>query len=219
MINSQYTALTEHFGIHHARAIIGGSMGGMQALQWIVSYPNFFKKAVAYVTSPRRSTYDQVVMYFRTELINSYRELGANDSLIHKMLKINSAILARSPEWIVDNIEFNKLEKYFMNFESTIPIKIFTIDNYLSQLQSMRTHNIYKKFENSVKLTSKQISTEVFIIVNKTDMLVNPIPAIELADELDCKVLFLNNNCGHLGIGCEIEKCSLEINNFLLNNN
>ncbi len=194
-------------------------MGGMQALQWIVSYPNFFNKAVPYLTSPRRSTYDQLVMYFRTELINSYRELGASDTLIQKLLNINSAILARSPEWIIDNTDIDKLAEYFKKFETSIPSEIFTIDNYLSQLRAMRTHNIYKDFNNSVELTSNHIKTEVFIILNKRDMLVNPTPAFELAQELECKILMLDNNCGHLGIGCEIEKCSNEIHKFLLNSN
>lgn len=39
MVSSQYRLVTEHFGIRRLRAIVGASMGGMQALQWAVSHP------------------------------------------------------------------------------------------------------------------------------------------------------------------------------------
>src|SRR5690242_15986004 len=40
MVNSQQRLITEKFGITKLVTVIGASMGGMQALQWAVSYPN-----------------------------------------------------------------------------------------------------------------------------------------------------------------------------------
>jgi len=40
MIKAQKQLLSQ-LNIHHLHAIIGGSMGGMQALQFAVDYPNF----------------------------------------------------------------------------------------------------------------------------------------------------------------------------------
>jgi len=39
MVESQYRLLTRQFGISRLQAVIGASMGGMQALQWAVSHP------------------------------------------------------------------------------------------------------------------------------------------------------------------------------------
>lgn len=47
MIHAQHRLLTEHLGITRACAAIGASMGGMQALQWAVSHPDFFETVVA----------------------------------------------------------------------------------------------------------------------------------------------------------------------------
>jgi len=215
MVNSQYILLTKKLDIHHLFAVIGGSMGSMQAFQWIVSYPDFVDKAVPYVSSPRRTTYDQLLMYFREELILSYQELNASDTLINKMLKISSAIFARSPEYIIEHVSFNELPEYLEKFDKMVPSKIFTIDNYLCQLEAMRTHNIYKNYDNSVTKTAKIIKAKVFMIVSMTDHLVNPTTSLELADVLHAKVLKLTNNCGHLAVGCELTKCSEEINKFL----
>src|ERR1700754_5204754 len=41
--------LMEHLGIDHVVAVVGPSMGGMQTLQWGVSYPEFMDSLVALV--------------------------------------------------------------------------------------------------------------------------------------------------------------------------
>jgi homoserine O-acetyltransferase len=48
-------ALVEGLGIPRLRAVAGGSMGGMQALQWAVQYPDAVQSVVAIATSPRHS--------------------------------------------------------------------------------------------------------------------------------------------------------------------
>ncbi len=216
MVNSQYKMLTENFRFKHIHAIIGGSMGSMQALQWIVSYPNFISKAIPYVASPRRSTYDRLIMQFRKRIIETYRELGADDKLINTMLNYTTQLFVRSPEYIIENISHDDFESYLdKKIENREPSKTFTIDNHLAQLKAMISYNIYKGFNNSVTETAQHIKTKVFLILGKTDMLVHPAPALELADELGCKVLLLENNCGHLAPGCELKKCGIQISSFL----
>ncbi|MFN0316245.1 MAG: alpha/beta fold hydrolase, partial [Burkholderiales bacterium] len=43
MVRSQHRLLTEALGITQLHAIVGASMGGMQALQWGVSHPRFMR--------------------------------------------------------------------------------------------------------------------------------------------------------------------------------
>ena len=47
--------LVDSFGIDELVAVIGGSMGGMQVLQWMVSYPKMVKKAIPIATTARSS--------------------------------------------------------------------------------------------------------------------------------------------------------------------
>src|ERR1700680_107928 len=46
MVNSQHGLVTERFGITKLASVIGPSMGGMQALQWAVSYPDMMDSIV-----------------------------------------------------------------------------------------------------------------------------------------------------------------------------
>jgi len=50
MVNVQYY-LIKHLGIEKLLAVAGGSMGGMQALQWTISYPEMVNSCIAIATA------------------------------------------------------------------------------------------------------------------------------------------------------------------------
>jgi homoserine O-acetyltransferase len=47
MVNAQHRLLSGQLGIVRLHAVVGASMGGMQALQWAVSHPGFMRALVA----------------------------------------------------------------------------------------------------------------------------------------------------------------------------
>jgi homoserine O-acetyltransferase len=47
MVGAQRRLLVEHLGIEQVHAVVGASMGGMQALQWAVSFPGAMRSIVA----------------------------------------------------------------------------------------------------------------------------------------------------------------------------
>ena len=47
--------LIEHLGIEQLYSVVGGSMGGMQSLQWAVLYPDCVHSVVAIATAARHS--------------------------------------------------------------------------------------------------------------------------------------------------------------------
>lgn len=63
MVNAQ-RALVDHLGIEQLCAVVGGSMGGMQALQWVVSYPERVRLVLPIATthclSPQAIAFDEV---------------------------------------------------------------------------------------------------------------------------------------------------------------
>ncbi len=54
MVNAQ-KHLIDHIGISKLLAVIGGSMGGMQVLQWMVSYPNHICAAIPIATTMKHT--------------------------------------------------------------------------------------------------------------------------------------------------------------------
>jgi len=55
MVHAQHRLLVEHLGVESLRAVIGASMGGMQALQWAVSHPRLMQAVVAMTPMARTS--------------------------------------------------------------------------------------------------------------------------------------------------------------------
>lgn len=63
MVNAQ-RHLLDHLGIEKVLAVVGGSMGGMQALQWVVSFPHRVSSAIVIATtlehSPQQIAFNEV---------------------------------------------------------------------------------------------------------------------------------------------------------------
>lgn len=55
MVRAQYFMLTEGLGLPSLYAVVGGSMGGMQVLQWGIEYPGFVRKLVPMATTARQN--------------------------------------------------------------------------------------------------------------------------------------------------------------------
>jgi homoserine O-acetyltransferase len=61
MVAAQHRLLTGHLGIERVHAVVGASMGGMQALQWAVSHPDFSAKVVAMTPMARTTAWSIAV--------------------------------------------------------------------------------------------------------------------------------------------------------------
>ena len=61
MVAAQHRLLTGHLGIDHVHAVVGASMGGMQALQWAVGHPRFMDKIVAMTPMARTAPWAVLV--------------------------------------------------------------------------------------------------------------------------------------------------------------
>jgi homoserine O-acetyltransferase len=53
MVEAQHRLLTQVLGVRHLRAVVGTSLGGMQAFQWVTAHPEFVDRVVAIAGSPR----------------------------------------------------------------------------------------------------------------------------------------------------------------------
>ena len=180
MVNSQYKLLTEHLGINHLHGIIGGSMGGMQVFEWIVSYPNFMEKAIAYVGSPKLTSFDILLWQSEMNAIEEGWKCDQSDTEIVKTIAAIQNMMARTPAYVIEKTKPEEVPQLLSAAYDTYS-KIFNSYNWAAQLKAMMSHDISKNFNGSMKEAAKAVKAKFFIIVSQTDLLVNPNPAIEFA--------------------------------------
>ncbi len=93
-VNSQ-AILADRLGIDCWAAVVGGSLGGMQAMQWSLSYPDRVKHAVVIASTPRLTAQNIAFNEVARQAITSDREFHAGRYYEHGTLPRRGLMLAR----------------------------------------------------------------------------------------------------------------------------
>jgi len=213
IVATQYKLLHDVLGFEKIFAAVGGSMGSMQALQLAVSYPEFVEKVIAYVPTPWSSSYDMLLWSTREQLITSAHQCGMSEREIFKSINMLTQLVARTPDWYVENNPREKFPEILKSFDKDAPTYWNSYD-YLYQLRAMISHDISKGFSSKEELKN-HIKAEIFLIISRQDHILHPSSSLEFARIINCKTLILDDNCGHLSVNCNLDKVREEIKSFL----
>ncbi|NQV36687.1 MAG: alpha/beta fold hydrolase [Candidatus Marinimicrobia bacterium] len=214
MVRSQYILLHDKMEIHDVHAIVGGSMGGMQTFQWIVSYPNFSTKAISYVGSPWPSTYSKLIWETELLIIESGLKNHKPDSLIAEQVAMVQLLTAYTPAYRNRKTDPPDLLKFQNDYIARFS-RNFNSYNWICQLNAMNYHDIHRYISKSDEIPSILNSTDILLMVSKQDHLVTPGPALKFAGEYDIKTHIFDNDCGHLAPGCEKNEFIRIVNQFI----
>lgn len=158
-------ALTDALGIDRWAAVIGGSMGGMQSLEWAVSHPDRVAR-VAVLAAPARSSADQIALNsVQLEAVKmdptynggDYYEAADGDgpyrglALARRMALLNY----RSPTELNDRFERSwqsglspmggggryAVESY-LDFHGNKFTRRFDANSYLTLVEAMNSHDV-----------------------------------------------------------------------------
>jgi homoserine O-acetyltransferase len=213
MVATQHRVLVETLHLMHVHAVLGGSMGGMQALQWAYSYPKFMDKVVATVPSPRLTSYDLLLWRSELNAIQSDVEWRGGEytgaPMIKTVVDIHKLHL-QTPSKIVREVPASA---YPMAAEQEESGFHFDPNDEIRQLQAMMSHDVAPG--KSMAEMAKALVPQTLIIVAKQDMMVNPTPATELAKAAHASLIELTSDCGHLAPGCESAKVNPAVRKFL----
>jgi homoserine O-acetyltransferase len=196
MVNAQYEMLTENLKIKHLHAVMGTSMGGMQTLQWAVSYPDFMDKAISMVGTPKQSFNDLLLWKSELQPIEDAKNAKEEKQAMKTVALVHALHLFSPTYRNAQKDDFQVFaDKEMKNMEK------INAQNWASQLRAMLAHDIYKTTPKT--LIKEKMKANMLIIYALQDMMVTPQTSMELADLLQCKRLELKGNCGHLATVCE----------------
>ena len=206
MVESEHRLAVETFGLKRVHAVVGISMGGMQAFQWMVSYPEFMDVAVPIVGSPQLSSYDKLLWSTEEVAMVSDPEYAGGRYASNPKLK-TVALLQNlnltTPEARVEQTQTARFETFFTDVEKE-GIGLTDANNWRWQIHAMLGQDVAKG--SSLDAAAARVRARVLIVNAKQDHMVNPIAAIHFAPMIHATLLVLDGECGHLAPGCEAAK-------------
>ena len=182
MIASQHRLMTEHLGINHVVAVVGPSMGGMQALQWGVSHPDYMDSIVAMVPLAKTPAWSVAVMEASRKAImldpawNQGNYTSPPEGGIRLWRDILGFLAARTPEIYRDQFPNNQLDVLpWLQQQETNLIKVFDANDWIYQTWAYDRHDVGTTpgFNGDTAKALQAIKAKTLILIGTKDLL-NP---------------------------------------------
>jgi homoserine O-acetyltransferase len=148
MVESQYRLLKEKFGIDHVVAVVGPSMGGMQALQWGVSHPDYMDALVAMVPLAKTPSWSVAVMEASRKAImqDAAWKDGNYEAPPEKGLRlfrdIVALLAARTPDMYAAQFGNGMDVLPWMTEQENAAMKLFDANDWIYQTWAYDRHDV-----------------------------------------------------------------------------
>ena len=233
-------AVLDHLGISRLRAVIGGSLGGMQALEWTLLYPDVVRSAIVIAATSRLSTqaiaFDAVGRNAITSDPgwnggNYYGSKGPTRGLaIARMVghitylsstsmrqKFGRALLARTDERDFMDNEF-EVENY-LSYQGESFVERFDANSYLYITKAMDHYDISERF-GSLNAAMRKVRSKFLVVSFTSDWLFPPYQSMDIVKALmnnDKEVSYCNiaTDYGHDAFLLEMDSLARLVRGFL----
>ena len=201
LVRTQHRLLTERLGVRRLHAVIGVSMGGMQAFEWAVSYPEFAARVVAVVGSPRLASFDRAHWETQLRLLEAGQRAGVADSVLLRAIVAEQTLTLWTPEY-VNRTPPDSLAALLAAQEAGLRAGFHSLD-WTSQIRAMLAHDVAAPFGGSPERAARAVRARLLVVVAARDLTVTPGPALAFARLARADTLVLHGECGHLTTSCE----------------
>ncbi|ORF29006.1 homoserine O-acetyltransferase [Snodgrassella alvi] len=197
--------LADHFGIDKWAAVMGGSLGGMQALQWAIDKPQRLKHALIIASAPRLSTQNiafndvarQAILtdpdfcqgqYAQQQKIprrglRIARMMGHITYLAEDGLGKKFGRQMRQPNYQYDyNVEF-EVESY-LRYQGDKFAEVFDANSYLLMTKALDYFDPARDYDGSLVAAVSAIQARILIASFSSDWRFSPRRSQELLDAL-----------------------------------
>ena len=192
MVNAQYNLL-EFFKIDKLFSVVGGSMGGMQVLQFISNFPNKALTAIPIACTASHSAQNIAFNELSRQSIMADVNWKDGDYSQHKISPNKGLAVARMAAHITylsknglqekfgrnlqerDNLKFGfdadfQIESY-LRYQGSIFVDRFDANSYLYITRAMDYFDLTKQFDGNLSKAFNKSKTKFFIISFTSDWL------------------------------------------------
>jgi homoserine acetyltransferase len=207
MVEAEHRLCADVLHLLHLHAVIGISMGGMQAFEWVVTYPDFMDIGISLSGSPQSTSFDKLYWTAQVDAIeldpawnhgNPTGPLGRGFALSEEIGSMNGT----SPSYRVAHTNPKDFDVFVEEIRKNAKGDGGTASDQIRQRQAIIAHDIPGEFGLSLEETTKRVRAKLLIVVSAQDHVVNPWPAMEFAAVLNAPLVNLNSSCGHQSFTC-----------------
>jgi homoserine O-acetyltransferase/O-succinyltransferase len=225
MVNA-HKLLAEHLKITDINLLIGGSLGGQQAVEWSIVDPERIKRLVLIATNAQHSPWGIAFNESQRLAITADRtfyaltpEGGAKGLKVARSIALLSyrayeTYGGSQLEVNMDKVGGFKASSY-QSYQGEKLVKRFNAYSYYLLTKAMDSHNVGRK-RKSVEEALKQIRAKTLVIGVSNDVLFPIAEQRFLAGHIpQARLVELSSFYGHDGFLIETEILTTEIGNFL----
>jgi homoserine O-acetyltransferase len=212
MVASQYRLVTEVLGLDSLHAVIGASMGGNQAFQWAVAYPEFVKKAISIEGSPRPSAYSLILWNTVLRILDVHDKCECPEA-VSIFGNLVGFLMGYSPSYH-DRVTPRDSVPAILQRTAEIALGPWK-PNLRIQVQAGLAHNVAAPYGDSLERAAARVQADMLVIVTPMDHLSTPGPSLEFAKLVGAETVILSSDCGHLGLECDNQEITEATRRFL----
>ncbi len=244
MVNAQYNLL-EFFKIDRLYSVVGGSMGGMQVLQFVANFPNKTKTAIPIACTASHSAQNiafnelgrQSIMADSNWKEGNYSKLNLSPDKGLAVARMAAHITYLSQKGLQekfgrklqekDNLNFSfdadfQIESY-LRYQGSIFVDRFDANSYLYITRAMDYFDLVKQFKGNLSKAFEKTKTKFFIISFTSDWLYPTLENKEIVIALnssgaDVGFIEITSDKGHDSFLLNVPDFLKTVKNFLETN-
>jgi homoserine O-acetyltransferase len=207
--------LREVLGVPRLHAVIGYSMGGMQALEWGVAYPDDVERLVGIAPQARLTTYNRVMVDALLRAIALGRRHGAPDDSVAALVGAVLALMATTPD---------KVNERPPNASPAIAAEMAglittgrSLADVASQLRAIRAYDVATRFGGDLARAARAARARALVFYSPGDLITQPATIAEYARLLGAETVVVPSRCGHSfpDPACEHRAVAAAVRRFL----
>lgn len=219
--------LREHLGLSTINILMGGSMGGYQALEWIITEPDVIQELVLLATSAAESAWGIAIHTAQRLAIEADPTWNTNATdagarglkaarAIGMLSYRNYGILVEKQS----DPDHEKLDDYrassYINYQGDKLVERFNAFSYWLLTKSMDSHNLSRGRNMPTEKMLEQIKQRTLIIGISSDILCPLIEQRSLAAHIPhSEIMEIDSAYGHDGFMVEFEKIAKLLSRWL----
>jgi homoserine O-acetyltransferase len=215
IVSAHRRLVQEVLGVPRLHAVMGHSMGGMQALEWGVAYPDDVDRLVAMAPQPRGGAYGFVAFDAVLRSIELGRRHGVPDDSVAALVGALLALTLNTPA---------KVNERPAGDAPAIVAEIVgwitagrSLDDLASQLRAIRAYDVAARFGGDLARAARATRARALVLHSPDDVVGQPEITAEYARLLGAETVVVRSRCGHSfpDPACEHRLVSTAVRRFL----